>query len=84
MFEKIFAFLIEKFAPVGILATFFITVCITVFEVKYFQLSDPEEIVLYFFSTFTIGFFIFLLIAKIVELSKETPVQLEHQGEHNE
>ena len=87
MFEKFITFLIEKIAPLGTLVTLFITIGITTFEVKYFQLSDSEEILLYFFFTFLISFFIFLLITKIIKLSNEAPIipiREEPQGEHNE
>lgn len=77
MFEKIVMFLIEKFASLGLLSTFFMTFGLTVFEVKYFQLSGTEEIILFFFFTFFIVFFIFLLIAKIFELSRENPTKGE-------
>lgn len=87
MFEKLIPILIEKIAPIGLLLTLFITIGITVIEVKYFQLSDSEEIILYFFFTFLFAFFIFLLIAKIIKLSNEIPiipVHEEPQGEQNE
>jgi len=87
VFEKFITFLIEKIAPLGTLVTLFITIGITTFEVKYFQLSDSEEILLYFFFTFLISFFIFLLITKIIKLSNEAPIipiREEPQGEHNE
>lgn len=75
MLEKVVTFLIEKFAAIGILTTLLITFGITVFEVNYFQLSNSEEIILYFFFTLVFTFFIFLLIAKIFELSQENPIE---------
>lgn len=87
MFEKLIPYIVEKSGPLGTLATFIVTICLTVIEVKYFQLSNSEEIILYFFFTFIIAFFIFLIIAKIIKLSSEIstePIHEEPQGETNE
>ena len=81
MLDKIVTFLVEKFAPIGILTTLLITLGFTVFEANYFQLTDSETIILYFFFTLLITSFIFLLIAKIFELSRENPIEEKEEKE---
>lgn len=80
MFEKIVEFIFKKFAPIVALSTLFVTLLLTVLEVKFFMVTNSEEIVLYFFFTLVIVTFVALLIAKIIELSRENPLE----GEKNE
>lgn len=74
MLEKIIEVLFKRLAPIWFLFTVLVTIGITTFEVKYFQLFIREEIILYFFFTFIFVSFVLLIVAKIFELSQENPI----------
>ena len=85
MLEKIICFLQGKIAPLGLLLTLIISIILTAVEVKYYNLGDQEEIILFFMFTFLFSIFIFLLLAKIYELSQEKiePTQLVEKEEND-
>lgn len=84
MLEKIICFLQGKIAPLGLLLTLIISIVLTALEVKYYSLGDQEEIILFFMFTFLFSIFVFLLLAKIYELSQEKvePTQLVEKEEN--
>ena len=85
MLEKIICFLQGKIAPLGLLLTLIVSIVLTALEVKYYNLGDQEEIILFFMFTFLFSIFIFLLLAKIYELSQEKiePTQLVEKEEND-
>lgn len=84
MLEKIICLLQGKIAPLGLILTLIVTIVLTAVEVKYYNLGDQEEIILFFMFTFLFSVFVFLMVAKIYELSQEKvePIQLEEKEEN--
>jgi hypothetical protein len=85
MLEKLICFLQGKVAPLGLLLTLIVSIILTAVEVRHYGLGDQEEIILFFMFTFLFSIFIFLLLAKIYELSQEKvePTQLAEKEEND-
>ena len=83
MLEKLINFLQGKIAPLGLILSILVTIVLTAVEVRFYNLGDQEEIILFFMFTFFFVIFIFLIIAKIYELSQEIvePTRIEDKEE---
>lgn len=86
MLEKLICFLQGKVAPLGLILSLIVTIILTATEVKLYNLGNQEEIILFFLITFLFVIFIFLLLVKIYELSRETvePTRLEEKKQEKE
>lgn len=81
MLEKIICFLQGKIAPLGFIVSLLLSIILTAVEVKFYNLGNYEEIILFFMFTFLFVIFIFLMLAKIYELSQEKvePTRIEEK-----
>ena len=86
MLEKLICFLQGKVAPLGLILSLIVTIILTATEVKFYNLGNQEEIILFFMFTFLYVIFVFLLLVKIYELSQETvePTRLEEKKQEKE
>lgn len=72
MCKKLVYFIQDKIAPLVFILSLLLTVVLTIVGVKFYNLDNHEEVILFFVFTFLFIIFIFLLLAKIYKLSQET------------
>lgn len=86
MLEKLICLLQGKIAPLGLIFGLIVTIILTATEVKFYNLGNQEEIILFFMFTFLFVIFVLLLLAKIYELSQETvePTRIEEKKKEKE
>lgn len=73
MFNKLFDIVMKHLGSVWTILLIVLSLIATILEVKYFTITNTEEIIIYFFFTLVIVGFILLLITKILKLSNQDP-----------
>lgn len=83
MCKRLICFPQSKIVPLGFIISLLLSIVLTAVEVKFYNLSNYEEIILFFVLTFLFVIFIFLLLAKIYKLSQEKiePNQIEKRDD---